>query len=105
MQKDMASASKLAQAAVDDPWSAACAAAAKRYGIWVHSGSAPILGAQKRFRNEGGVYDPLGRERARYVKIHLFDVDLPGFPRYGSPTGMSRADRARCSRQTSAVGG
>ncbi|MFM6853067.1 MAG: carbon-nitrogen hydrolase family protein [Sphingopyxis sp.] len=57
----------------------AARAAARQAGIWVHIGSVPLAGtdADPRFRNHSIVIDDQGEVRARYDKIHLFDVDLP----------------------------
>lgn len=50
---------------------------AKTHGIWLHCGSIRVTAPDGRCYNTSIVYDPVGRERARYHKIHLFDVDLP----------------------------
>jgi predicted amidohydrolase len=60
----------------DDEVLAACRAAAKRSGIWVHLGSLAIKTEGKR-ANRAFVIDSEGEIRARYDKMHLFDVDLP----------------------------
>jgi deaminated glutathione amidase len=54
-------------------------AAARDHQVWVHLGSLAIrkLGQGARLSNRGFVIDAEGRIRARYDKIHLFDVDLP----------------------------
>jgi len=52
-------------------------AAAKSSGIWVHLGSLALQGSGDRFVNRAFVIDGRGEIRARYDKIHLFDVDLP----------------------------
>jgi len=52
--------------------------AARAQGIWVHLGSLALLDpAGGRRRNRGFLIDSDGAVRARYDKIHLFDVDLP----------------------------
>lgn len=62
----------------DDRVLAAVRAAAAKAGIWVHLGSLALLGgAGGRLVNRGFVIDDAGAVRARYDKIHLFDVDLP----------------------------
>ena len=62
----------------DDPVLHAARAAAADHGVWVHLGSLALRGADGRFVNRGFVIDASGAIRARYDKIHLFDVDLPG---------------------------
>ena len=61
----------------DDPVLARVCAAAAEAGIWVHLGSLAVRRADGRFANRGFVIDPSGIIRARYDKLHLFDVDLP----------------------------
>lgn len=51
--------------------------AAKDAGIWIHMGSIPVLNeVGDRFVNRTLVIDSSGQIRARYDKMHLFDVDL-----------------------------
>ncbi len=50
--------------------------AARKAGIWVHLGSLAV-DAGDRWANRGFVVDADGNVRARYDKLHLFDVDLP----------------------------
>ena len=63
----------------NDPVLAAVRAAAREQGIWVHLGSLALKGERDdgRLVNRGFVIDDEGEIRARYDKIHLFDVDLP----------------------------
>ncbi|PTQ63248.1 putative amidohydrolase [Sphingomonas sp. PP-CE-3G-477] len=60
-----------------DPVLAAVRAAAAEAGIWVHLGSLAVRRLDGKFANRGFVIDAAGTIRARYDKIHLFDVDLP----------------------------
>ncbi len=61
----------------DDLVLAAVRAAAAEAGIWVHLGSLALKGDGGKLVNRGFVIDDKGELRARYDKIHLFDVDLP----------------------------
>ena len=65
----------------DDIVLAAVRAAAAEHRIWVHIGSLAVLGegpdASGRLANRAFVIDDSGDIRARYDKLHLFDVDLP----------------------------
>ena len=61
----------------DDLVLAAVRDAAATAGIWVHLGSLAIRRPDGKFANRGFVIDPTGAIRARYDKLHLFDVDLP----------------------------
>lgn len=53
--------------------------AAKRHGIWLLAGSIHenIPGSDRTY-NTSVLYDRNGVEQARYRKIHLFDVRIPG---------------------------
>ena len=51
--------------------------AAAAAGIWVHLGSLAIRRDDGKFANRGFLIDASGMIRARYDKLHLFDVDLP----------------------------
>jgi nitrilase len=55
------------------------AALAARLGIWVVAGTLPLrVEGERRVGAACLVYDAAGRCVARYDKIHLFDVDVPG---------------------------
>lgn len=58
---------------------AAVREAASREGLWVHIGSLGLKGERGdgRWSNRSFVIDDAGEIRARYDKVHLFDVDLP----------------------------
>jgi len=56
---------------------AACRRAAKERDIWLHLGSLAVLVENGKVANRGFIIDREGQIRARYDKIHLFDVDLP----------------------------
>lgn len=58
---------------------AAAREAASRLGLWVQLGSLALRpgGEEGRYVNRGFLIDPAGAIRARYDKLHLFDVDLP----------------------------
>jgi predicted amidohydrolase len=61
----------------DDRVLAACREAARRCGIWLHLGSLAVRSGGGKLANRGLIIDDTGKIRARYDKIHLFDVDLP----------------------------
>ena len=55
------------------------AASARRLRLWIVGGTIPLrAGVDGRVAAASLVYDSDGRRMARYDKIHLFDVDLPG---------------------------
>lgn len=60
----------------DDLVLAAVREAAAREGIWVHIGSLAIARADGKWANRAFVIDDRGEIRARYDKLHMFDVDL-----------------------------
>jgi predicted amidohydrolase len=61
----------------DDGVLSAVRDAAAAAGLWVHLGSLALKGDSGLSANRGFVIDAGGAIRARYDKIHLFDVDLP----------------------------
>jgi predicted amidohydrolase len=61
----------------EDEVLAAVRQAARKHQLWVHLGSLALKGEGGRLANRGLVIDAAGEIRARYDKIHLFDVDLP----------------------------
>ena len=76
VDRDRARANRTVSAEADDPVLAAVRDAAARAGVWVHLGSLAVREGD-RFANRGFVIDGTGAIRARYDKLHLFDVDLP----------------------------
>ena len=62
----------------DSPWAEALQKMAQKHGIWLHSGSMPLLSDDgERRANRSHVIAADGSIRARYDKIHMFDVTLP----------------------------
>ncbi|NJM50165.1 MAG: carbon-nitrogen hydrolase family protein [Sphingomonadales bacterium] len=57
---------------------AAISDAARASAIWVHLGSIAVQSDREpgKFANRSLIIDPSGQVRARYDKMHLFDVDL-----------------------------
>jgi deaminated glutathione amidase len=77
LDRDRERAAGKARHEADDEVLAAVRAAAREAGIWVHLGSLALKGEGDKLVNRGFVIDSSGEIRARYDKIHLFDVDLP----------------------------
>jgi len=79
LDRDRARAAEHLSSEAQDPVLGAARRAAAEAGIWVHLGSLALRGerADGRLVNRGFVIDGNGDIRARYDKIHLFDVDLP----------------------------
>lgn len=74
----------------DDPFLAGMRALAQETGIWLLLGSLVIdpagepgaLAGEARLANRSFLLDPKGAIVARYDKIHMFDIDLPGGESY-----------------------
>ena len=79
LDRDRARASVHYRREEEDEVLAAVRAAAARSGLWVHLGSLAVRGEGEGglLANRGFVIDAAGEIRARYDKLHLFDVDLP----------------------------
>jgi predicted amidohydrolase len=78
LDRDRARAAATLRGEADDVVLAAVREAAAREGLWVHIGSLPLKDerADGRWANRSFLIDDSGAIRARYDKIHLFDVDL-----------------------------
>lgn len=77
LDRDKDRAAGNARSEGDDQVLAACRDAARRNRLWVQLGSLALRVGDGKLVNRGFVIDPDGEIRARYDKIHLFDVDLP----------------------------
>ena len=77
LDRDRDRATETARAEQDDVVLAAVRSAAADAGVWVHLGSLALKALDGKLANRGFVIDAAGDIRARYDKIHLFDVDLP----------------------------
>jgi predicted amidohydrolase len=51
---------------------------AREHGVWLVGGTIAIRSDESRAAAASLLLDPQGRVAARYDKIHLFDVDVPG---------------------------
>ncbi|HSQ98650.1 MAG TPA: carbon-nitrogen hydrolase family protein [Sphingomicrobium sp.] len=77
LDRDSSRAAKNLRPEQEDKVLAACREAARRHQIWLHLGSLAVLSEDGKLANRGFVVDREGEIRARYDKLHLFDVDLP----------------------------
>jgi predicted amidohydrolase len=77
LDRDSARAAKNIRSEEEDSVLVACREAARRNHIWLDIGSLAVLVENGKRANRGFVIDRKGRVRARYDKMHLFDVDLP----------------------------
>ncbi|PZU13685.1 MAG: nitrilase [Sphingobium sp.] len=78
LDRDRARAAGNLRREAEDPVLAAVREAAAREKLWIHLGSLPLKDepADGRLANRSFLIDDSGEIRARYDKIHLFDVDL-----------------------------
>ena len=77
LDRDSSRAAKSLRREEEDDVLAACREAARRHHIWLHIGSLAVLVDDGKVANRAFVIDREGQLRARYDKLHLFDVDLP----------------------------
>ena len=77
LDRDKERAAASARTEDEDQVLAAVREAAKRTATWVHLGSLALRVGEGKLANRAFVIDGTGEIRARYDKIHLFDVDLP----------------------------
>ena len=63
-------------------------------GVWMLIGSVAVDGPENRLINRGFLVDDKGEIRARYDKIHLFDVDLSETERYRESAVISPGGQA-----------
>ena len=77
VDRDRERAALTIMAEADDGVLTAVRDAAAKAGLWVQLGSLAIRRADGRLANRSFVIDAEGAIRARYDKLHLFDVDLP----------------------------
>jgi predicted amidohydrolase len=66
----------------ETPEIARFAALAAELGLWLHIGSIAVKVAEARAANRSFLFTPDGGIAARYDKIHMFDVTLPGGETY-----------------------
>ena len=69
-------------------------ALAAELNIWILLGSVAVTTVNSKIANRSILLNPEGRIAARYDKIHLFDVDLPGGESYRESNAISPGDRA-----------
>ncbi|MBF9045964.1 carbon-nitrogen hydrolase family protein [Rhodobacterales bacterium LSUCC0031] len=81
-------------AADADPFITACRDLAAKHGLWIHTGSTPVLGPDGRYLNHATLIDATGAILAEYDKIHLFDVNLEGQAPIGESKRFAPGNRA-----------
>jgi predicted amidohydrolase len=98
MNRDPETSRRQVVPAEADPFIAACRDLAVRYGLWMHTGSTPVLGPDGRFLNHSTLIDANGGIVAEYDKIHLFDVMIEGQAPIGESKRFAPGDRAVLAR-------
>jgi len=78
VQRDRAALQAAISPETSDPAVAAFSRLADELNIVLHIGSLALDAGGGKIANRAYVFAPDGSELARYDKIHLFDVDLPG---------------------------
>lgn len=80
----------------EDQTLAALRADAERFGLWLLIGSLALKtrDADGRFANRSFLIGPDGGIRARYDKIHMFDVDVSETEKYRKSSGYRPGTRA-----------
>ena len=70
------------------------AATARELKLWIVAGTVPLAvpGDADRVYAACLVYDAAGRRAARYDKIHLFDVEVPGGEKYRESATIARGE-------------
>ncbi len=69
-------------------------ALAKELGIWLHIGSMAVLLKNEKIANRSFLLGPDGDVHARFDKIHMFDVELPGGETYRESRNYQAGDTA-----------
>ena len=82
----------IAEADGEGPIQQFLAATARELRLWIVAGTVPLAvpGDADRVYAACLVYDAQGRRAARYDKIHLFDVEVPGGERYRESATIAR---------------
>jgi predicted amidohydrolase len=94
IDRDRERAAKSITDEASDPVMAAVREAAAKHGVWVHLGSLAVWREDGRLANRGFVIDDSGEIRARYDKLHLFDIDLPTGERWRESAAYAPGEEA-----------
>src|SRR5262245_6256279 len=65
-----------------NPAVARFATLAQELGVWLHIGSMAVLLGNGKIANRSLLFSPEGAIAARFDKLHMFDVELPGGESY-----------------------
>ncbi|HEX9447904.1 MAG TPA: carbon-nitrogen hydrolase family protein, partial [Dongiaceae bacterium] len=67
---------------------------ARDQGLWLLIGSMPVKLENGKLANRSFLFGPDGKVKARYDKIHVFDVDLPNGEVYRESATVQPGDQA-----------
>lgn len=94
IDRDRARAGHSITSEAEDPVLTAVRQAAAEHGMWVHLGSLALRREDGQLANRAFVIDANGAVRARYDKLHLFDVDLPSGERWRESAAYAAGEEA-----------
>ncbi len=94
IEPDNAAALKKAQPESEHPGLKAFRELARATGAWILAGSLSIGRGARKYCNRSFLIDDAGAIVARYDKLHMFDVDLPGGERHRESDRVAAGDRA-----------
>ena len=94
LDRDRERAASSIRSEAEDPVLAAVREAAARHGLWVQLGSLAVRRPDGRYANRAFLIDDRGEVRARYDKLHLFDVDLPTGERWRESAAYAPGETA-----------
>ncbi|WP_375427201.1 carbon-nitrogen hydrolase family protein [uncultured Sphingomonas sp.] len=94
LDRDRERAARAIASEAEDAVLAAVREAAATQRVWVHLGSLAVRREDGRLANRGFVIDDRGVVRARYDKLHLFDVDLPTGERWRESAAYAPGEEA-----------
>jgi deaminated glutathione amidase len=77
-----------------NPAVALFSALARELAIWLHIGSMAVLLGNGKIANRSLLFTPGGEVEARFDKIHMFDVELPGGESYRESKNYQAGDSA-----------
>ncbi len=94
MEHDRARLAQMAKGEAQNEALATLRALAGELRIWLHVGSLAVAAGDGRVFNRSFLLAPDGAIAARYDKIHMFDVDLPGGETYCESATFVPGNRA-----------
>ena len=94
VDRDRVRAAQAIVAEEADETLAAVREAARAHRLWVNLGSLAVRRDDGKWANRSFLIDDAGTIRARYDKLHLFDVDLPSSESWRESAAYTAGDKA-----------